>query len=587
MTAVGGRVVSLAVLSKKSPKKTGNFKTFDVFVRMLTSSLLQESGSVSVDLLTSKDLELLRSRAAGVSNGHQATNTNTSSSEKRYLILTYQAEFDRVHYPLALAPQDNADPAALLRTIHRLKNEIAELRDRHHGSDLQEENEELKKDLAVAKEALINQKRADNPEIRSLKREIKKLEEELAHQKDTHKTALSGWRQEKQRLQHDLRHASTVEERLHKEVKVLESETSRLKNRLQVRANSTIGLQRRSSSVNSPLMSQRSRQESPSLKPYNRQNSSSVKPYERQSSPSIRPYNRSPSIRVQERSPQRLGTPTRSMNRRDTNPQERRPSLRNRDPSPKDYPHRHSSPNSYIPNRRGSSTFSPKRSSTFNSPKRSSTFNSPKRQPSYNNGGRRSPIATVPSHRVPDRPSPSRRASPTGGMGAYQRSTSNLNSSPLRSQNSRGPSPRNQYESSPSRRTSPRPSWDNCTVMSSGPRMPFNRSASGLLPTDPQRKHAQHSGSGLRTVVEVDRAPESTRHRRKTSQVDSGVPQLAHGGGNETRRSERRSSMSRSGSGLRNSSNNNEVSSIDARLNALQDFLKRTKVPSGDRVTVT
>ncbi len=43
-------------------RKTGNFKTFTVFVKMLRSAILQESDSVFVDLLTYQDLEMLKNK---------------------------------------------------------------------------------------------------------------------------------------------------------------------------------------------------------------------------------------------------------------------------------------------------------------------------------------------------------------------------------------------------------------------------------------------------------------------------------------------------------------------------------------------
>ncbi len=66
----------------------------------LSVALLQNSDSVSLDLLTYADLESLRNRKAGAGAGrptipgaHRATAAVLSS--KRYLILTYTVEFDR------------------------------------------------------------------------------------------------------------------------------------------------------------------------------------------------------------------------------------------------------------------------------------------------------------------------------------------------------------------------------------------------------------------------------------------------------------------------------------------------------------
>eukprot|EP01084_Bolivina_argentea_P043083 79409_1 len=84
--------------------KTGNFKTFDKFCRMIYSALQSnDNGSVFIDLLTYQDLEILKARkAAKAGNETQSLNVTHRTKNKRYLILTYVVEFDRVHYPLAL-----------------------------------------------------------------------------------------------------------------------------------------------------------------------------------------------------------------------------------------------------------------------------------------------------------------------------------------------------------------------------------------------------------------------------------------------------------------------------------------------------
>eukprot|EP00887_Chlorella_sp_A99_P001459 scaffold8.g1459.t1 len=117
--------------------KTGSFKKFAVFVRMLASALRRESDSVYVDLLTYSDLELLKSQRARTSEGGLAQasaaaqaagvtgaaqqRAPASAQNKRYLILTYAAEFDRVHYPLPLQPEDSPDPQRLKAIIRQLR----------------------------------------------------------------------------------------------------------------------------------------------------------------------------------------------------------------------------------------------------------------------------------------------------------------------------------------------------------------------------------------------------------------------------------------------------------------------------------
>mmetsp|Transcript_36257 Transcript_36257/g.102466 ORF Transcript_36257/g.102466 Transcript_36257/m.102466 type:complete len:633 (+) Transcript_36257:119-2017(+) len=109
--------------------KTGNYKKYPVFVRMLLSALKQGSDSVFVDLLTYADLEMLKVRKEKASsNGEAAAARRTlPPNNKRYLILTYAAEFDRVHFPLPLVYDEYPDPEVLKRTISALRTEVEAL----------------------------------------------------------------------------------------------------------------------------------------------------------------------------------------------------------------------------------------------------------------------------------------------------------------------------------------------------------------------------------------------------------------------------------------------------------------------------
>lgn len=63
--------------------------------RICFNYLLQSSESVTLDLLTYSDLELLRNRKAGVVGRPRAQPQSPALSAKRYLILIYTVEFDR------------------------------------------------------------------------------------------------------------------------------------------------------------------------------------------------------------------------------------------------------------------------------------------------------------------------------------------------------------------------------------------------------------------------------------------------------------------------------------------------------------
>lgn len=133
--------------------KTGNFKKFSVFAKMLSTALSHKSESVFIDLLTYADLEMLKHRKTGKATA-QTTSSKALQHNKRYLILTYVVEFDRVHYPLPLKFEANPDPASLKRTIDRLRNELEVARSVGDPTSfrvdllrLQEENRKLRNAL--------------------------------------------------------------------------------------------------------------------------------------------------------------------------------------------------------------------------------------------------------------------------------------------------------------------------------------------------------------------------------------------------------------------------------------------------------
>ncbi|KAK9849944.1 hypothetical protein WJX84_000141 [Apatococcus fuscideae] len=92
--------------------KTGSFKKYGVFIRMLITAVQQTSDSVVVDLLTFADLEELKSR--------RAASSAAAAAQKP------AAEFDRVHYPLPLAYEERPDPERLKGLIRQLRLQLTE-----------------------------------------------------------------------------------------------------------------------------------------------------------------------------------------------------------------------------------------------------------------------------------------------------------------------------------------------------------------------------------------------------------------------------------------------------------------------------
>jgi coiled-coil domain-containing protein 61 len=110
--------------------KAGNFKKFSLFVEMLSSAFSKSNKSVFIDLLTLSDLEMMKAKKSGTQSnaGSSLAVTNKETTKrnflKRYAILTYTGEFDRVHYPLPLAFEETPNIVSLQRSIRRLRERL-------------------------------------------------------------------------------------------------------------------------------------------------------------------------------------------------------------------------------------------------------------------------------------------------------------------------------------------------------------------------------------------------------------------------------------------------------------------------------
>ncbi|XP_028278205.1 centrosomal protein CCDC61 isoform X2 [Parambassis ranga] len=133
-------------------RKTGNFKQFPIFCSMLESAVRKTSDSVTLDLLTYADLELLRNRKAGVVSRPRSHQQSSALTAKRYLILIYTVEFDRIHYPLPLPYVGKPDPAALQKEIRALRAELSALRSDGVNNAADLEIQRLRAELLLVKQ---------------------------------------------------------------------------------------------------------------------------------------------------------------------------------------------------------------------------------------------------------------------------------------------------------------------------------------------------------------------------------------------------------------------------------------------------
>ncbi|XP_066560223.1 centrosomal protein CCDC61 isoform X2 [Amia ocellicauda] len=223
-------------------RKTGNFKQFPIFCSMLESAVCKSSESVSLDLLTYSDLELLRNRKAGMLGRLRPPAQSSTLSTKRYLILIYSVEFDRIHYPLPLHYQGKPDPAALQREIRALQAELAAL-GINVGKDprdaethrIQAELAQVREEKEVLARALERlqtggtEQHSDPRGVRVLKEVVRSLEEELLRERTKNQRLASKRGQEQRLLLEQLEELKASERNLRVRVKSLINELAVLR----------------------------------------------------------------------------------------------------------------------------------------------------------------------------------------------------------------------------------------------------------------------------------------------------------------------------------------------------------------------
>ncbi|CAH1116716.1 unnamed protein product [Phaedon cochleariae] len=191
--------------------KTGNFKQFDIFVAMIKSGLLRTSESVTLDLLTFEDLEMLRSRKITKSVG-------PNNNNRRYLIVTYVVEFDKIRYPLPLEYCGPPDPLILQSTIRRLESELSKVKEelavksnnseakkiyylQKRVDELTDENVQLQEEIRQLSKFLEKKPRT---QVLSLQKAVSNLEKCVVNERSSHHELVEKLRNDKIHLAKEL-----------------------------------------------------------------------------------------------------------------------------------------------------------------------------------------------------------------------------------------------------------------------------------------------------------------------------------------------------------------------------------------------
>jgi hypothetical protein len=104
--------------------KAGSHKSFPIFIKMLFTGFSKQSDGVKIDLIGANNIEQMRSNRNDNLNTSNLSNTTVSDfakSQKKYLIISYSSEFEKVNFPLPLSFITNPPTEIVKRTIDRLR----------------------------------------------------------------------------------------------------------------------------------------------------------------------------------------------------------------------------------------------------------------------------------------------------------------------------------------------------------------------------------------------------------------------------------------------------------------------------------
>lgn len=222
-------------------RRAGNVKTFPVFYKMLVAALLEESSSVHIDVLTTQDLTQLRQRDMPSADG----------PNKRYLILTYQAEFDKVHYPLALQPVAEETIDSLREQVQQLEAQLQQT-NTDDIEELREENERLRSELREVELARNSRgNRRESAELTHSKQTLTKYQNELKTLRDTKQRLIIDHRKEMEELRKEITQGKS-------DVRRLEAQLNKKRGESPSRSRAPLASSRSSSSSRNPSYSRAS-----------------------------------------------------------------------------------------------------------------------------------------------------------------------------------------------------------------------------------------------------------------------------------------------------------------------------------------
>ncbi|CAH8467378.1 unnamed protein product [Schistosoma rodhaini] len=162
-------------------RKTGNFKRFNIFCSMMQSALSKRSSFLKLDLLNYEDLNEIRKMKI-LNDCLSPRCPVTVSGNRRYLILSYTTEFDKIHYPIPMLFVGCPTPDVYRNTIHKLRAKLFSVQSTMSFSEQQ-------LDTSESCEAISKMSRLQSENM-ALRQELLRVKESLSEVKSCHQTHL-------------------------------------------------------------------------------------------------------------------------------------------------------------------------------------------------------------------------------------------------------------------------------------------------------------------------------------------------------------------------------------------------------------
>lgn len=154
-------------------RKASSFKKFKVFTKMLLDAMACDGDpncAVSINLHAYEHLEaLIHNKTQKVSN---------RAKNKRYLILTYEADYDRVQYPLCLK-YTTPSSAEMLKELAKLRRQIQCYRKKEKENEVQLIEKSSRKRLMEENRRLKLLLETDAPDAAHLQDNLEAIEDEV------------------------------------------------------------------------------------------------------------------------------------------------------------------------------------------------------------------------------------------------------------------------------------------------------------------------------------------------------------------------------------------------------------------------